>query len=644
MYVITVDLETFWSKTHSLSKMLPMAYCMHPETEIISCSIKVDSEPTMVYFGEDAVRRAFATLPVEDALLVGHNMSGFDSMILAWRLGLKPRMWGCTLAMARPLHTKTTGNSLGKLVEHYKLGVKNQAALHNTQGKHLVDFTDNERYEMAQYNKADTDQCYALFKVLRKHYTAKELWHIDASIRMLVEPKFLVNRPLLETALSVERDNKRKAILTLARYLKRSGLASPAVGEAVNLEQLEEAVRTELASAPKFAKLLESLDIPTPMKPSPSDPNKQVPALAKTDEAFTKLQEHDNEIVASAARARLAVKSTILETRIQAFLDVSDSVGGKLPVPLNYCGADTTGRWSGWAYNPQNLPRINPKSPKVSDALRNCMKAPKGYKIIVSDLSGIELRVNHYLWKVQASMDLYAADPEADLYKAFAAARYQIPVDQVTKDQRQLAKVAQLGLGFGAGWRTFQKVAKLMGGLELSEEEAEAVTTSWRVEYRDIVAGWKTCHAALPHIYEGVEQPIDPWELCVTCKEGIRLPSGRVIRYPSLHQAQDESGKSEWWYGTGRHRARIYAGKIDENMVQALARDVIADNAVLFYQTTGLRPSLMVHDELVYVVPEGRAEELLQILQDIMRYSPKWWPELITWSEGDVANTYGAAK
>lgn len=644
MRLITIDFETYWDSEHTLTKMSPMAYVMSPKTEIICAAIKVGAGETQVFFGESEVRQAFAGIDWGTSMVVAHNMSGFDSMILAWRFGVRPKMWACTLAMARPMHSKTTGNSLAKLVANYKIGVKNQTVLTQTKGKNLKDFTQTELADMRRYNQEDTDQCYALFNELKRHYSTAELWQIDATIRMLVEPAFSVNRPMLEEALVVEIDRKRKSILTLAQHLKRSGIGSDAVGTAKTVEALEEAVRADLASSAKFATLLRSLDVAVPMKPSPTNPSKEVPALAKTDEAFLALQEHDNEIVAAAARGRLAVKSTLLETRIGAFLEASAAVGGKLPVPLNYCGADTTGRWSGWAYNCQNLHRINPKTPKVSDALRNCMQAPPGHKIIVSDLSGIELRVNHFLWKVKESIDLYKSDPEADLYRAFAAARYRVTPEEVTKDQRQLAKVAQLGLGFGAGWRTFQKVAKLMGGLELSEEDAEAVTVAWRAQYAEIVRGWKLCHASLGHIYDGVEQPIDPWGLCVTCAEGIRLPTGRIIRYPDLRSERNEDGSKEWVYGQGRHKARIYAGKVDENCVQALARDVIAGNALDFFKLTKLRPALMVHDELVYVVPESDAQAALDELQAIMRTPPKWWPSLVTWSEGDVADTYGAAK
>jgi hypothetical protein len=71
---------------------------------------------------------------------------------------------------------------------------------------------------------------------------------------------------------------------------------------------------------------------------------------------------------------------------------------------------------------------------------------------------------------------------------------------------------------------------------------------------------------------------------------------------------------------------------------------VIADNALEFRKLTKLSPTLMVHDELVYVVPEAYAETLLKLLQKIMRTPPKWWPELVTWSEGDMAECYGDAK
>jgi DNA polymerase len=636
--LIVGDFETYWSQTHSLSKMSPIDYVMHPDTEVISLSLKVDDEPTRVWFGEAAIRKRLQAQDWSDVMLVAHNMSAFDAMLFAWRFNVQPKVWGCTLAMARPIHSKTTGNSLAKLVEHYGLGVKDNTALLNTKGRHLKDFTAEEVNAMRDYNRDDTDQCHALFKVLLKHYNSAELWQIDSTIRMLVEPKFVLSRQVLNKALSDVRIQKQQALAQMASVLYEM--------EVDDNPAIEEVVRSKLASTAHFSKLLRARGVRVPMKQSPSNPEKRIPALSKTDEAFLALQEHEDPVVALAASTRLDVKSTILQTRLESFLATGKALRGRLPIPLHYCGADTTGRWSGFMYNPQNLNRIDPSKPKLSDALRKSMAAPPGHKVVVADLSGIELRVNHFLWKVLTSMALYKASPDkADLYKGFAAKLYNIPEADVSKAQRQVGKVAHLGLGFGAGAPTFQKVAKLMGGVDLDLPESEKITYRWRDEYAEIVQGWKTCHGMLAGIAAGDRYEVDPWGLVTTTQNALVLPSGRHIRYPALHIEEGAKGRDEWWYGTGRNRARIYAGKIDENIVQALARDIIAENAFAVYkELNGLRPSLAVHDELVYVVPEDTAEHVLDTVQRIMRTPPVWWPQLITWSEGDIADTYGDAK
>lgn len=984
----TLDIESFWSTQHTLSRMSPIEYVTHPETELISISFKFGADKTYCIFGEDTIANWASQVDWSELLVVGHNMSRFDSMILAWRLGVRPGMWGCTLSMATPHHAKTCGLSLGALVEHYGVGKKDNSALINTRGKHLKDFTADEIARMRAYNIADTDQCYALFKRLLKVTPTSEMKLIDHTIRMLVEPQFEVDRPLLAETLVLERERKEKVLLDLAKLLDPARAHADPDGASLVVEKM-------LGSAAKFADFLRSQGVEVPMKLSQRT-GKWAPALAKTDEAFLELQEHENELVAEAAAARLGVKSTILESRLQALITAGDAVGGKLPVPLKYYGADTTGRWSGWAYNCmpaghevltpggwvdiaewepgtpimqwwpggsmtwchvagkvehhhvgamvrlegpfvrglftpdhripkvtktktstrnagwvaahsgldgvpaagvyaggvshrtpsqvrllvamaadgcvtkegsirwgfkrqrkidritqllaacgidgartydyrdsggywvavlakgnvptwltkgfgpwvlelsrgaldafvdelkywdgmehsssgntcfftnredqaqwvstalhlsgtparvgarsagrfdvyarssartsthgsfeqfdgvvycpqvdssfflvrhdgaihvtgncQNFPRISPDKPKLSDALRKSLKAPKGKKVIVADLSGIELRTNMFLWQVPYAMELFQRDPEkADLYRYFAANQlYNCAEDAITKDQRQVGKVSHLGLGFGAGAPTFQKVARLMAKIKMplkpvdpppafynehgewliSAEEywawkkaqplsAEEVVNAYREGHPEIVQGWKTCHKALKWIANGEERPIDPWELCWTCAEGIRTPKG-LIRYPDLRQElvptgerdpktgellTDEAGeplkKLEWVYGRGRNQARIYAGKVTENIVQHLARHVVADYALEFAKTEFGRKyplALTVHDELVYVVDEADAEPALAKLQEIMRTPVPWWPQLVTWSEGDIADTYGDAK
>ena len=639
MKIATVDLETYWAVNHSLTKMSPIAYCMHEDTEIISCAFKFDDEPTVVVFGEQEVIDYCASVDWSQYWVVGHNLSGFDAMILSWRLDVKPKLWGCTLAMARPIHAKDVGLSLAKLVAHYGLGYKDQSALVATKGKHLCDFTEQEIADMGRYNVADVDQCYQLLRRLIPQTRKDEVRLIDMTIRALVEPRFDANSTLLADTLAEESIRKQAMLVEAARQMDVYEIG-------MDDDESAAAALKLLSSAAKFAAFLRTIGVDVPTKVSLTT-GKEIPALAKTDEAFLALQEHDNPLVAAAASSRLDAKSTILQTRIQSFLTAANAhPQRKVPIPLKYYGADTMGRWSGWGYNPQNLPRINPYNPKPSDALRKSLVAPPGHKVVVADLSGIELRVNHFLWQVPASVALYKADPEkADLYKDFASKLYDIPIDDVSKVQRQVGKVAHLGLGFGAGWKTFMTVAKLMGGVDITEDESRDIVDRWRSEYSEIVQGWKTCHLALPTIMRGATgKALDPWGMVLPAPEGLKTPKG-IIRYPDLRTERNEDdNRMEFVYGHGRNKARIYAGKIDENIVQHLARCVIADNALTVQKLTNLNPALMVHDELVYIVPDAEAQQVLDTVQQVMRTPPTWWPELVTWSEGDIADTYGDAK
>lgn len=199
--------------------------------------------------------------------------------------------------------------------------------------------------------------------------------------------------------------------------------------------------------------------------------------------------------------------------------------------------------------------------------------------------------------------------------------------------------------GFGLGSKTkYIAVAKQMAQIDVTEDEAGEHVAGYRRKHPEVVAGWKKCHHALTLIDAGIREPIDPWGLCTTSPDGIVTPKG-LIRYPALRQQiDDETGKKEWVYGEGRHKARIYAGKCTENCVQHLARTIINDHMLEIRRRSGQLPALEVYDELVYVVPEQDAEAHLDLILSVMRTSPTWWPELVLWAEGDIADTYGAAK
>jgi len=187
-------------------------------------------------------------------------------------------------------------------------------------------------------------------------------------------------------------------------------------------------------------------------------------------------------------------------------------------------------------------------------------------------------------------------------------------------------------------------VAKSMGGLVLDDAEAERVKNAWRVKYRAIVLGWAKCQDLIKAMHQGDSYSPDPRGLVTAEPNACRLPSGRRLYYPNLHKGTADNGKPQYKYGVGRKLSKVYSGLMDENLVQAIARDVIAEQALAIRKATGLSPALMVHDELVYVSPEGQAAEHLDAVNSIMRTPPSWLPGIVLWSEGDVAASYGAAK
>ena len=250
MIRVTYDFETFWSQTHSLTKMSPITYVLHPDTEIQSVAVKIDDGETVVLFGEDNIRAYFSTIDWGNAIAIAHNNSEFDAMILAWRFGIKPKMWGCTLAMARPIFAKDAGGSLSAVMK--ALGCpfeKGSLEEVNTKGKKLAQFTAEEIERMREYNKIDTDGCNWIFKRLAKLTPPDELLVIDATIRMIVEPEFECDVPLLEQTLVEEQQRKFNTLLDVATL---TGAYAPGMTD----EEAAEAARKVLASGPKFAQFI----------------------------------------------------------------------------------------------------------------------------------------------------------------------------------------------------------------------------------------------------------------------------------------------------------------------------------------------------------------------------------------------------
>lgn len=644
MRICFLDFETFWSTTHSLTKINPIIFVMHPETEIQSVAIAFNDYPTDVIFGEAAIRHAFSKIDWSDTMIVAHNNIGFDALICAWRFGLKPKAWGCTLSMARPFYALTTGVSLKRVAEAMGLEAKGSLDAVDTKGKKLAQFTPEEKQRMTVYNKLDTELCRKVFKGLVNKLGKHELKLIDMAIRMMVEPVLEADIPLLERTLQIEIVRKDVALSDLANVV---GVRKPGM----TLVETAEAMRPIIMSQPKFAGLLTLLGAKVPMKESttlmPDGSVKMIPALAKTDVEMQALTEDPNPLVAMAASTRLEVKSSQLETRLDTFIKVAKVLGGKLPFPVNYCGAAISWRFSGsMAMNMQNMPRVDENKPKPSDALRHALVAPESKIIVVVDSANIELRVAHAL---AGSMDVLGKLRSGeDLYCWFASNLFGRVITKKDKVERMIGKVAMLSLQYGASWVSFQNMVRVYssGEVVLPDDECKRVVNLWRAMFPAIADKktgiWKKCNTALVDMAAGLRTQIDELGLCTTDFERINTPENHWLQYPTLRQTIDAKGYKNWKYGEGRNTNYIHGSKAFENICQHLARLIVMEQTLRVHKVYPV--CITAHDEAGMAVNEGQEDDCKALALKEFSTSPAWWPDLPLDAEAGIGYTYAEAK
>jgi len=629
MDVVTIDFETYYDRDYSLSKMTTEAYVRDPRFEVIGVAVKVNGHPTDWYTGTDP-GRFLKSLDYRDKAILAHN-TVFDGAILSWHFGIKPKLWLDTLSMARPLHNIMVGGSLKMLAAHYRLGEKGDEVL-NALGKRRADFTPYETERYASYCCNDVELTYKLFRKMARGFPVSELMIIDQTLRMYTEPMLTLNRDVLTEHLENEVLRKEDLLNTLGNA---AAFIDP------------QAARDTLMSNEKFAAYITLLGVDPPTKTSVTT-GKRAWAFSKTDKPFTSLLEHDNSFVADAVAARLGVKSTIEESRTRSLLGVSER--GTLPILLNYYGAHT-GRFSGGdKMNLQNLPR--------GGALRRSICAPAGKMLVACDSAQIEARV--LAW-VAGQANLVQAFAEGrDIYSEFASEVYGRKVTKADKLDRFVGKTCILGLGYGMGATKFRDALALgMGGIkvELDMGEATRIVMLYRDKNHKIGALWNRCNVALSKIIEGDEFALsDALPTLVTSKEGIALPNGLFIRYPLLTQYQNGyvyAGDARVYREAVKARVtgsdmpydkftRIYGGKVVENIVQALARIVVAEQMAIIGRR--YKVVLQVHDEVVILCDEAEVEEAKAYMIEVMSTPPSWAPDLPVACEADHGPNYGECK
>ena len=647
--ILSIDFETRWSsKDYTLSKMTTEEYIRDNKFVAFgACTHEFGSDEPIEWVRGPDLSEYFSGIDWGRTAVLAHNAQ-FDISILEWVYNYHPVFIFDTLSMARALRGVEVGNSLAKLAADFGLPPKGNA-VHSTDG--MAELDPLVESELADYCKHDVYLCERIFDRLVKGYPSKELQLIDMTLKMYTRPVLQLDQKMLIQALT-EEGNIREALL-----------------QRLNIDE------SELASNPKFAQILTSLGVTPPTKISKTT-GKQTLALAKNDALFQALLNGANEDVALLCEARLKVKSTTERTRAQRFLDISQR--GALPVPLSYYGAQT-GRWTaakGSAINMQNLKR--------KSFLRKAIMAPDGYQLVVGDLSQIEPRVLAWLADYDDMLNIFRAG--GDPYAAFGSQMFNIPglTKESHPDLRQSAKSALLGCGYGLGWSSFasQLLTGFLGAPPVRYERAFSKALNVNKDMAERFLEWSetevklrdiphTCtYAELVHhaiaakriidIYRATASPVVSfWDMCssllvsalvngkehthkcLTFRKGeIELPNGMCLRYPDLREVKDEKGRSQWVYGPDA--TKLYAGKITNNVTQALARVVMTDGMLRVgkrYPVVGT-----VHDELIALVPDSEVEEAKTWVLAQMTMEPRYMPGVPLSADGGAHRRYGEAK
>jgi DNA polymerase I-like protein with 3'-5' exonuclease and polymerase domains len=401
MNLITLDFETFYEQGFSLSNLTTEEYIRDERFQVIGVGVKIDDQETQWITGShNHIKTKLMEIDWNEAILLCHNTQ-FDGAILSFIFNIVPAIYLDTLGMARAKHGVDVGGSLAALVERYQLGKKGTEVV-DAKGKRVEDFTAEDLKQYGEYCKNDVELTYKLYNVLEKDFPPNELKLIDITLRMYTQPTLHLNDGLLFDRLDEVKAEKKALLGTLMERLECD---------------TEECVRKKLASNKQFAELLQEYGVEPPLKISPAT-GKDTFALAKNDEGFIALVEHDDSFIQELCAVRLGTKSTIEESRIERFLDIGARNKTLLPIPLKYYGAHT-GRWAGSdKVNFQNLPSRD----KKKKALKNAIVAPDNHVIINSDSSQIEARVLVWLAGQNDVVQWYREG--RDVYSEFASKVY----------------------------------------------------------------------------------------------------------------------------------------------------------------------------------------------------------------------------
>ena len=639
MKTISIDIETYSSV--NLTKSGVYKYCEADDFEILLFAYSVDGGEVKVV---DLAMGEKIPLPVLNALTDENVMkwafnAQFERICLSKYIGkhMTAKAWRCTMVWAATLGLPLSLEGVGAV-----LGLEKQKL---TEGKELIRYFCTpgklrdgttirhlpqdapERWEQfKKYNIRDVEVEMSIQQRLSKFPVPETEWQNYILDQEINDRGIMLDMDLVESA--IECDNEmRESNLKTAREI--TGLENP--NSTVQLKEWlsEQGVKTETLSKDAIEEL-----------------------LSEATDNVAEMLNIRKQLAKSSVK-----KYTAMETAV-----CKDSRARGL---IQFYGANRTGRYAGRLIQVQNLPQNHLPDLEqartlvkrgfyndiemlydfvpfvLSELIRTAFVPKPGCRFYVADFAAIEARVIAWLAGEGWRQDVFANG--GDIYCASASQMFHVPVDKngVNGHLRQKGKIAELALGYGGSVGALKAMGAVQMGID--ESELQPLVDAWRQANTKIVRFWYSVDSA---VKECIKERHDTKThgISFSLQSGIlfiTLPSGRRLAYVKPRIGENRFGGESVTYegisGAKKwERLESYGAKFVENIVQATARDILAE-AMLRLNTSGFDIVMHIHDEAVIeAAPETSLDEICRV----MGQTPAWADGLILRADGYVCDFY----
>ena len=633
MKTLSIDIETFSSV--SLQKCGVYTYAESPDFDILLFGYAWDDGPAEVIdltAGSRLPDEILNALHNPNVLKTAFN-ANFERVCLSAYLGFtqQPDQWQCTAVFARelglPASLEDVGVVIGLSEEKQKLktgkaliryfSVPCKPTKTNGQRTRNLPAHDPEKWALyIDYNRQDVEAEREIRKKL-SHFdvikSEQSLWEADQRIN---DRGVGVDLIFAKHAVEIDEVIKNR-LFEQAKDL--TGLDNPKSTSQLK-NWIEETSGVEVASLNKKE-------------------------IGNVRDAI------DNEDVNDMLDIRVGLSKTSTEKYNAMIRTACDD--NRIRGLTQFYGAARTGRWAGRLVQMQNLPQnkmperdldiarqlvrsgnletlellYDDISYTLSQLIRTAFIPDKGNRLIVADFSAIEARIIAWLAGEQWRLDVF--NSHGKIYEASAEQMFHLPPGSVGKGDpmRQKGKIAELALGYGGSTGALISMGALTMGL--NEDELKPLVYSWRSANKAITKfWWDTDEAARKTITRQIPSYL-PHGIAFR-KQGpllrLRLPNGRELSYVKPAIIDDDITYEGTLQNSGNWgRIESYGPKLVENIVQAVARDCLAET-IMKVEMAGYPVVFHVHDELICEVPESETDEALKTVLQIMK-TPLSWAE-----------------